>query len=537
MKSESIESIPVSIIVPVYNVEDWIDHCMESVVKQTFCDFEVILVNDGSTDNSKHKCENWAQKDNRIRVITKDNEGPSVARNTGIINAKGEYLVFLDADDWLDENFLLHMYQKAISENAEMVECDVYRVNNDTGKMTYRVCSGIMGRPYTLEEHMKYGYTAIWKCMFAKDLLVRNQITFPDCHSEARAIYALLLAKSNKVVNVKEALYYYRRFRKGSLSSTPRTAKNAKVAVGLEAFDYLLDGFKRCGIDKQYEALLPEIVKVKMSDLLAGFFYRWDRQDFKELMGKYRDYIAERFPGSWNESYVNLGGYNLNRVLWHMNNLHNPYGRFNFSSLISIVNPVSEQIELKHQNKYRQIMLNREMNHAFWSVMKEEQPHFLFLDLIEERFDILAYRDGYLTKSDAYDGCENQLKDTKLLSRTSQECMELWKQSCLKFIEIMRNDFPNVTIVLVKNYLCEKYGDIHGSENYETIAEIQGMNVILKEYYTFFVENCPSCRVVEASDCEYYFTDKAYEYGVLPSHLNEIVNRQIAKKIETEIEI
>ena len=237
MKSESIESIPVSIIVPVYNVEDWIDHCMESVVKQTFCDFEVILVNDGSTDNSKHKCENWAQKDNRIRVITKDNEGPSVARNTGIINAKGEYLVFLDADDWLNENFLLHMYQKAISENAEMVECDVYRVNNDTGKMTYRVCSGIMGRPYTLEEHMKYGYTAIWKCMFAKDLLVRNQITFPDCHSEARAIYALLLAKSNKVVNVKEALYYYRRFRKGSLSSTPRTAKNACLLYTSDAAD------------------------------------------------------------------------------------------------------------------------------------------------------------------------------------------------------------------------------------------------------------------------------------------------------------
>ena len=112
----------VSIIIPVYNVAKWLDECLESVVGQTFSDFEVILINDGSTDESGEKCRKWCEKDARIRLIDKDNEGPSKARNLGIQEASGVYLAFLDADDWIDRRYLELMYGRAVRTDADMVE-------------------------------------------------------------------------------------------------------------------------------------------------------------------------------------------------------------------------------------------------------------------------------------------------------------------------------------------------------------------------------------------------------------------------------
>lgn len=163
MNCQRKEEIPISVIIPVYNVADWLDVCIESVVKQTFAEFEVILVDDGSDDGSQDKCRQWAQNDSRIKVIAKKNEGPSKARNRGLSEAKGKYVVFVDADDWLDARYLELMYRRAVETEADIVECDVFRVNNETGKRNVRVSSGVMGVDDTLEAHMKYGYTAIWK--------------------------------------------------------------------------------------------------------------------------------------------------------------------------------------------------------------------------------------------------------------------------------------------------------------------------------------------------------------------------------------
>ena len=198
MNYQRKEEIPISVIIPVYNVADWLDACMESVVNQTFTEFEVILVDDGSDDGSQDKCRQWAKNDSRVSVITKENEGPSKARNRGLSEAKGKYVVFIDADDWVDARYLELLYRRAVETEADIVECNVFRVNNETGKKNLRISSGVMGVDDTLEEHMKYGYTAIWKCMFRKELFTKHGVIFPDCHSEARAVYALLLALGSR---------------------------------------------------------------------------------------------------------------------------------------------------------------------------------------------------------------------------------------------------------------------------------------------------------------------------------------------------
>lgn len=534
MKREEM-MVPISIIIPVYNVREWLDECLQSVVNQTFTDFEVILVNDGSTDGSDVKCREWIDKDRRIRMISKDNEGPSKARNAGMAQAAGEYLVFLDADDWIAPSYLEKMYTRMAQTNADMVECDVYRFNNETGEKTYRVCSGNMARDYTLEEHMKYGYTAIWKCMFRKKLFTEYDIVFPDCHSEARAVYALLLAVSGRVENVHEALYYYRRFRSGSLSAKPRVNQGDENAIGVQALDQLLQGFRRCGLYTQYERLLQEIVKIKLSDLLAGVFYRREKEEFRRLANAYYSFIEERFPNTPNFKYVTLGGYNLNRILWHMNLLQDPYCRFNFTSIIALMNQVEDVPVFHHKNRYREMMLEREFQNQFWDILQEMEPAYLFIDLIEERFDMIAYQGGYLTKSDAFSGITPMPEEMEIIPRNGERCDRLWRESCLRFIDRLQSQHPSIRIVLVKNYLSEKVGDINSQRDYENLDDIRKTNDILKTYYDFFEEHCDKLQAVEASACNYYYTDRQYEYGAVPSHLNEIVNEEIAKRIEKVI--
>ena len=525
----------VSIIIPVYNVAKWLDECLESVVGQTFSDFEVILINDGSTDESGEKCRKWCEKDARIRLIDKDNEGPSKARNLGIQEASGVYLAFLDADDWIDRRYLELMYGRAVRTDADMVECDVYRVNDETKIQTYRVCSGCMGMDYTLEEHMKYGYTAIWKCLFRRTLFTENGIWFPDCHSEARAVYPLLLALGRRIENVHQALYYYRIFRKGSLTAQPRPVNEDENAIGIQASEIMLQGFERCGLYAEFETTLQEIVRLKLSDLLSVFFYRKKKEDYRKLVENYRSFLRKRFPTAPDYSYVTLGGYNLNRILGHMNLLHDPYGRFNFHSLISLMHPVEGDISCTHANRYREIMLRREIENRFWDILMEIRPEYLFIDLIEERFDILEYGGGYLTKSDALDGADCMLENPQRIPRNTEKCRLLWERSCMQFTERMRLQHPSTTIVLVRNYLSEKVGDIYEQEMYENLEEIRKMNEILRGYYDFFESCCKEAKVVEASACSHYFTDRQYEYGAIPSHLNERVNREIAGQIERSI--
>ncbi|MCI8465865.1 MAG: glycosyltransferase family 2 protein [Lachnospiraceae bacterium] len=533
MDEQKKKAPAVSIIIPVYNVFEWLDQCMESVRSQTFSDFEILLIDDGSTDGSGLKCREWEKRDCRIRAFSKVNEGPSKARNLGLQEARGDYLVFLDADDWIDERYLELLYGRLTETGADMAECDVYRVNSETDTRTYRVCHGIMGRTYSLEEHMKYGYTAIWKCMFKKELFVRNGIVFPDCHSEARAIYPLLLAVSNQVEQIQSALYYYRIFRKGSLTASPRPSHENENTIGVKALELLLEGFERCGLYEQYKKTLEEIVKLKLSDLLSVFFYRKEEEDYRELERNYRFFVSEQFPDSPDCRYLTLGGYNLNKIVGHMNFLHDPYGRFNFSSLISLMNPVGEEISCSHKNRYREMMLKREIQNRFWTILEEFKPEYLIMNFIEERFDVITCGTGYLTKSDAFDGAEFSAACGEIISRDTKECQNLWEQSGSAFIRRVQELCPRLKIILVKDYLSETFGDIYSQKEYPNLEEIRRINRILSGYYDFFEKNCRNVKLVEASEAgPYYFTDKQYEYGVIPSHLNELVNQEIAKRIE-----
>lgn len=121
----------ISIIIPIYNVEKYLNKCIDSILNQTYSDLEIILVDDGSTDKSSEICEYYKEIDNRIRVIHKKNGGLSEARNVGIDIAKGEYIAFLDSDDWADENLYKRLYQLSQKYSSDISMCSFKWVQNE----------------------------------------------------------------------------------------------------------------------------------------------------------------------------------------------------------------------------------------------------------------------------------------------------------------------------------------------------------------------------------------------------------------------
>ena len=148
----------LSVIVPVYNTDRFLGQCIDSILSQTHTDFEVILVDDGSTDNSGKICDQYAERDQRIKVIHQPNQGVSAARNAALDIAEGEFLGFVDSDDWIDPDMYRVLIKKAEEKNADVVACGM-RVNDERGQSTRdflnsegeynqtELLKGVFGRP------------------------------------------------------------------------------------------------------------------------------------------------------------------------------------------------------------------------------------------------------------------------------------------------------------------------------------------------------------------------------------------------------
>lgn len=525
-------TVPISIIVPVYNVYEWIDECIQSIVDQTFRDFEVILINDGSTDQSNIKCMQWKERDDRIRYIDKENEGVFITRNLGLKEARGKYIIFVDSDDWLDLHYVEKLYNMALDTNADIVECDFWRFNNITGNKTYRPCYGHMEKEYSLEDHIIYGESVLWKYLSKKSFWIENDIVIPNCLGSAQVVYVLLLVLGAKIVNIHEPLYYYRRLRKGSILDINGKGTTEEGRMGLQELDVLVNEFIDRGLYEKCEEILERTVKYRLSDLLAAQFARKTSEEFEIQYKNYYKYIDEKFPKKRNNKYFIFGGYNLNKILSYLPEIQNPFYRFNFSSIISIMHPVDYIEDWEHNNQYRRKMIDRDLYASFWDILKEVRPKYVFLDFIEERFDVIKLKSGaFITQSDALVGSSIEHKDGIIIRRDSQECEEQWEKDCMDFYEKIIQYISAENIILVENYLSEEVGNIYSKRVYENIEEIRKTNCILKKYYDFFKENFKEVKCIEAYKCDYYFTDEKYEYGAVPSHLNEVVNKNIASKI------
>ncbi len=198
----------ISIIVPVYNAENTIGTCVDSLVRQSHNLLEIILVDDGSTDNSGKICDELALKDNRIKVIHKDNEGVSVARNAGINKALGYAVTFVDADDTLDVNALSLMLNKMLNNDCDIVMGDYSIVYSDhTEKHVYReedFCLEKEGVSEFLDDTLKpqSGAGFIWGKLFNREFLIKNNLFLNDNLAAAEDVEYMLVGRFMRIKSV-----------------------------------------------------------------------------------------------------------------------------------------------------------------------------------------------------------------------------------------------------------------------------------------------------------------------------------------------
>ena len=218
-----LNEILISIVVPVYNVEDYLPQCIESLLVQTHSNIEIILVDDGSTDSSGSICDSYAARDSRITVIHQENGGLSAARNAGIQTAKGGYIGFLDSDDFVDKNMFRSLLEAVIYHKADVAACGRY-ITDDEGNVTGKEFTPSERKTYATAEAMEQILlggeldVAAWDKLFRTDLF--ENIEFPVGRiNEDAAIIFHILAKTTSVVHVGKPFYYYRT-RSGSITKS-----------------------------------------------------------------------------------------------------------------------------------------------------------------------------------------------------------------------------------------------------------------------------------------------------------------------------
>lgn len=201
----------VSIIVPVYKAEAYLHRCVDSILAQTFTDFELLLIDDGSPDRSGEICDEYAQKDSRIRVIHKENGGVSSARQRGLDEAVGEYTIHADPDDWVEPNMLEELYKKAKQDDADIVICDYFN-NIGTKQTICRQCPSSLEPKQVLIELFQQLHGSCWNKLARRVCYKQYGIEFPRGINYCEDLFTwvqFLSHKEVKVVYLNKAFYHY----------------------------------------------------------------------------------------------------------------------------------------------------------------------------------------------------------------------------------------------------------------------------------------------------------------------------------------
>lgn len=217
-----MNKILISIIVPVYNIEQYLTRGIESLLNQTLHNIEVILIDDGSTDNSRRICEEYGKKDRRISLIVQKNFGVSHARNVGIENANGDYIMFIDPDDEISLDMCEKLYSTMQKDNCDLVLCNFYRIINEKRIPVILNYPSRLNNPLKIKSLMLdmigneiYGEETvmgcIWRGLYKKDLLLKYSIKFPENIRPMQDLIFMVeyLSKCLSISINKECLYYY----------------------------------------------------------------------------------------------------------------------------------------------------------------------------------------------------------------------------------------------------------------------------------------------------------------------------------------
>lgn len=253
----------ISIIVPVYNVEKYLDRCMQSILQQTYQRLEIILVDDGSTDSSAQKCDSYARRDSRVTVIHKQNGGLSDARNAGLEAASGAYIGYVDSDDWIEPDMYERMYRACVENDAQLAVCRYFNEYRD------RTESGGSGSvvSFSRDELLKIYiggddayviYNSVWSKLFKRDLV--EGMVFPKGRNSEDIMYTTrAFCRAHKAVYLDSSFYHYVIDREGSIMNAAREERMFRDEIPFW---------------REHIACIGDMVSPQMADLARYHFQR-----------------------------------------------------------------------------------------------------------------------------------------------------------------------------------------------------------------------------------------------------------------------
>jgi glycosyltransferase involved in cell wall biosynthesis len=305
------QKINISIIVPVFNATEFLAQCVDSILCQTKTDFELILVDDGSSDGSGALCDSYAAADKRILVIHKGNGGPCTARNCGIDAARGEYIGFVDADDRCDPLMFASLYDAAIKNNADMVFCD-YIAENESGSTNIK--SDVNGNivydaagikrailPYffgydngELRNYKSYCPFAdyrsyVWLCLYKRSVIKENNLSFPsqnEYYNEDNLFNLNFVFHSNCIAHIAKFLYRYRDID----NSLTKRYNPAFLKAKLNKFDYLCSFISDNACDENFKRRLQNRICIESINII-NYYINSSGISLKEKYTKIREII------------------------------------------------------------------------------------------------------------------------------------------------------------------------------------------------------------------------------------------------------
>lgn len=306
----------VSVIVPVYNLEDLISETLMSLINQTFKDFEIIVLNDGSKDNSLSIISVFAQFDKRIKIVNQENQGLGATRNNALCFAKGEYILYLDGDDLLSNDAIEILVESMKKDDFDFVVLGAYNYHSSkksVGSYSYQKLPKFL-RNKILENNdeilsnlFRFPRTA-WSKFYRKDFVVKNGLKFQEkVTGEDQLFFVNAFINANKIMVLEKNLYYYRRARKNSLtfSKVRNTTDLIKIFYAVEEIVSTYNKINSEFIIKKY--LQKAIVGLsKCSKEYRVFYYAEMLKMFHFVSDKYPNLELNKLKINQNDSYLSL---------------------------------------------------------------------------------------------------------------------------------------------------------------------------------------------------------------------------------------
>ncbi len=285
--------IKVSVIVPVYNVEEYLERCLDSLAGQTLEEFEIIVVNDGSTDGSQEIINDYTKKSNKIRAFQKENGGLSDARNFGMAFASGEYIGYVDSDDFVETDMYEILYKRAKEDGSDIAECNLRHKYPDSEDIE------IGETIYDKKKILMFGRSVAWNKIYKRDWLIATKVGFPKgLIYEDVQFFSMLVPHIRKYSYVEPASIHYVQ-RSGSLNNMSAKASDIlKILMNVRSY-YLENGFY-----KEFESALEFLfARILLCSSFARTCHMSDKSDREDILKRNWGLLEETFP-DWKKNGV-----------------------------------------------------------------------------------------------------------------------------------------------------------------------------------------------------------------------------------------